>query len=666
MSRLSRRWWTSIAVNCVVLALFPVVVFSADPAEVAAGQATGQVAARSVKERFGSKSGLREAAINPLISSDSSLETVDGSRSFSAQLAFPSSKKFLEVFIQPGATGDLSTVILGEDINFDGSTDYSYRVPVPVSGVCANGIISCTPGTWDDCLHYRWVAGNSGKVAIQETSPDQLGGCYCINSNCGNNLVWNNPQIILRDLGGGAVGAAQQANSSFTISDIRLNDMTIAYYGQDTSRITSASGANNSGSPVATTFLTHPMAMQANVQNEVQSQAGDMSSLYSLVSGLDPQRQQSSCGIDRQIVLTKPSINDVIVPLGGTGAVQFCGPDCINVILGRIGNNYWSGHCDIFERYFRVFVKQPELIQSATIVHAKWDDYMQVWIDNYKVWSGPNNNFPPETAGRCELSTSWNRNPNVNVTSYFKRYGEINTKIRVSVSGEGEGYAFIHIRLKEDRCVVASSIINGCASLEGRTDCELQDEKVDGVQTFHNANPTSLTPLPSTRTLTQGNCTEAVTQDWWHKDRVYLCSNPSYDFTNAADRYGTVVDSISAGSSTYEDQVLREDGSWSHLNGSITLPDVGDFDECELACKTRRSREDSQATLYGTSNDYHTSTSSYDILYHSCVDGICPLEAGEEVLMDCQCLNEFAEAATVIQMLRQAGQDMICSDGVKK
>jgi len=364
-------------------------------------------------------------------------------------------------------------------------------------------------------------------------------------------------------------------------------------------------------------------------------------------------------------VLSKPTIDDVIIPLGGTGAVQYCGPDCINVILGRIGNNYWSGHCDIFEKYFRVFVKKPDLIQSATIVHAKWDDYMQVWIDNYKVWSGPNNNFPPETAGRCELSTSWNRNPNVNVTSYFKRAGEIKTKIRVSVSGEGEGYAFIHIRLKSDRCVVASSIVDGCASLEGRTDCDLQEEKVDGVQTFRNANPTSLTPLSSTRTLIQGSCTEDVTQDWWHKERTYFCSNPDYDFSNAAERYGKVVDSISTGSSTYEDQIL-EDGAWTNFSGSITLPEVGHFEECEPACKTRRQREDTQATLYGTSSQYQTNTSSYDILYHSCVDGTCPTESGEEVLVNCQCLNEFAEAATVIQMLRQAGQDMICSDGVAK
>lgn len=665
MSRLSGRWWTGIVANFVVLALFPVAAFSAATGEVAAGQAAGQTATQTIKDRFGSKTALRQNIINPLVSSGTPLQTIDGSTAFSAQLAFPSSKKFLEVFVQPGATGDLSTMIIGEDLDFDGTADYSYRVPVPVSGVCANGIISCTPGTWENCLNYRWTADSSGRVSLQDTFPDNLGGCYCINTGCGNNLVWNNAQVILQDLGGGVVGAVQQANSGFTISDVRLNNMTIAYYGQDTSRTTSATGVTSAGPPPETTFLNTPMTMPTSVQDLTQAQAGDPHSLYSLVSGIDTQKQQNSCEVNRQILLSKPNINDVIVPLGGTGAVQYCGPDCINVVLGQIGDNYWSGSCRIFEKDFRVYVKQPEMIQSATIVHAKWDDYMQVWIDNYKVWSGPNNNFPPETAGRCELSTSWNQNPNVNVTSYFKRPGEIKTKIRVSVTGGGEGYAFVRIKLKPDRCVVASSVVDGCAALDGRSDCDLQGEKVDGVQTFHNANPTSLTPLPSTRTLTQGNCTEDITQNWWRKERTYFCSSPAYDFSNAAARYGKVVDSISTGSSTYDDQILV-DGNWNSLSGSMTLPDVGSFGECEPACKTRRLREDTQATLSGTSIQYQTDTRSYDILYHTCVDGACPTETGEEILVNCQCLNEFAEAATVIQMLRTAGQDVICSDGVPK
>ncbi len=35
----------------------------------------------------------------------------------------------------------------------------------------------------------------------------------------------------------------------------------------------------------------------------------------------------------------------------------------------------------------------------------------------------------------------------------------------------------------------------------------------------------------------------------------------------------------------------------------------------------------------------------------------------EEMLKDCQCVNEFAEAALVMQSLRMGGQDLVCSSG---
>ncbi|MFM9578044.1 hypothetical protein, partial [Streptomyces turgidiscabies] len=66
-----------------------------------------------------------------------------------------------------------------------------------------------------------------------------------------------------------------------------------------------------------------------------------------------------------------------------------------------------------------------------------------------QVWNGPNNNFPPETGGKCELKTEWESTPNVDVTNIFKRQnrnGIVNFKIRVSVGGAGEGYGRIKLR----------------------------------------------------------------------------------------------------------------------------------------------------------------------------------------------------------------------------
>ncbi|MBE4620282.1 conjugal transfer mating pair stabilization protein TraN [Vibrio navarrensis] len=142
----------------------------------------------------------------------------------------------------------------------------------------------------------------------------------------------------------------------------------------------------------------------------------------------------------------------VVKHYDGPYNLKSCGEGCTELWIGRVGDNYWGGNCKIYEEFTRVQVSNPDAIVSATLEYAKWDDYMQVWVgksgQETKVWQGPNNNFPPETAGKCELSTSWERNPNVDVTPYFKNVNDgdvVTFKIRVSVTGNGEGFGRIKI-----------------------------------------------------------------------------------------------------------------------------------------------------------------------------------------------------------------------------
>lgn len=143
---------------------------------------------------------------------------------------------------------------------------------------------------------------------------------------------------------------------------------------------------------------------------------------------------------------------DIIEHVSGPSSLQSCGEGCFDLWIGQIGDNYWAGTCKVYEQAITVRVSDPKAITSAVLNYTKWDDYMQVWLNTDKVWAGPNNNFPPETAGACELSTSWQVDPNVNVTTSFTELDpdeEIAFKIRVSVTGRGEGYAKIRIRYQQ-------------------------------------------------------------------------------------------------------------------------------------------------------------------------------------------------------------------------
>lgn len=193
----------------------------------------------------------------------------------------------------------------------------------------------------------------------------------------------------------------------------------------------------------------------------------------------------------------------------GIGAVVSCGHDCIDVWIGRIGDNYWSGYCSIFEERVTFHVDNPAAITSAVIEHAKWDDHIQIHVRGSKVWNGPYEDFPPETGNPeefmpCELGRNWEVNPNVDVTGALRAGGDVEFRIRVSVTGRGEGYARMRIRFDPSRlvysdvwtssqnvarlgmvdpgfCTASVSCAdmppldgNGCANIEGNTVCPWQ------------------------------------------------------------------------------------------------------------------------------------------------------------------------------------------------
>lgn len=145
--------------------------------------------------------------------------------------------------------------------------------------------------------------------------------------------------------------------------------------------------------------------------------------------------------------------------LGGDGGIQSCGDGCIDVFVGKVGNDYLHGNCTVFEQEVQFQVDNGAAITSAVLAEAKYDDYLQILVNGTKVWQGPNGNFPPETAGACDLQTSWDQSPNVDMTSTFQANGLLTFKLRISVGGGGEGYARVHILFDTHKLVTLDNWI---------------------------------------------------------------------------------------------------------------------------------------------------------------------------------------------------------------
>ena len=162
--------------------------------------------------------------------------------------------------------------------------------------------------------------------------------------------------------------------------------------------------------------------------------------------GLVDCEDEQDCGAcAMQCTITHSYEASFIETLDGAGLLEPCGVGCADLWVGQIGDNYWSGNCSIYEQDALINVSSPTAIKSAILERAKWDDYMQIYLNGAMAWTGPNGNFPPETGGDCELSTSWDTAPGTDLTSYFAIAGQIQFRIRVSVTGGGEGYARIRL-----------------------------------------------------------------------------------------------------------------------------------------------------------------------------------------------------------------------------
>ena len=119
---------------------------------------------------------------------------------------------------------------------------------------------------------------------------------------------------------------------------------------------------------------------------------------------------------------------------------------------------------------------------------------------------------------------------------------------------------------------------------------------------------------------------------------------------------------------TYKDAPRDANGNIISTSGSADLSQaskIGSY-ACEQACKTRRPKQNTQASLSGTDNMYQNNTLSYDFLYYQCNNGVCPAGAGETILKNCQCIDDFAESVSIMSALAAAGKDIICSSGIKQ
>ena len=107
-----------------------------------------------------------------------------------------------------------------------------------------------------------------------------------------------------------------------------------------------------------------------------------------------------------------------------------------------------------------------------------------------------------------------------------------------------------------------------------------------------------------------------------------------------------------------------EDGQFTTSTGELNIKDHRPISQCQNVCKTKKEAYQDEVTVSGVTGSSVKNPMTYDFFYYTCTtDNTCPAGDGEEIIQQCQCINDFTEATVLMQAMRQAGKDAICSSG---
>lgn len=610
--------------------------------------------ARSAAEAARAKSSDSDALLRNYVTPGMSGEpvtTVDDSRTFTPKLSCQTSATMLEVLVQPAASGDLSRVTISRDRDLDGAFDSQQTLPMPISGLCANGVISCQPGTWSQCRYFRWDVDAASALKLSEGEMSDLSGCYCINNSCGTNLAIGNLPTVLKDLGGGMIGAITTADPRIGVAEARTEGPVISYVGAQTTACAASPAVGQ------TAYRTAPTTIQADAAGSAASNS-IFQALAASPAGTGKVEQTRSCSVEREVTVRSWDYDDIVAASGQFQSVTSCGTGCR---IYRIGG---TGNCNDPPATYtaRFTATRPERITSARITTIQTADWLQARVDGTPVaYAGKRpwltNALP---SGDCGVGDNYSAFPNYDFSAALK---SSTTAIDARIRATGDhksGYLEVQIQV-DTSCETSERLVDLCSGYAADTHCRMKDETVDGVTTFANGVGTGLRPLAQTKLFGSASCTLQLTRDFFLRERRYACmldtgSPQAPDLSRGAYIIDHSTETLLA------DQVLAPDGSHVASTRPFTLPDRGSVAACEAVCKTWAPKVNTGAAPAGVVASRQNDPAGWDTFYHACSDrDVCPTGPGEEIVSACGCLDDFPEAVVMMQMVRLSGADLACT-----
>lgn len=673
-------WNFCLAVHC---GLCCTLAWSSTPfqSDVGAGKDAAMSVGRDAATAYGSERAINSRVVTPMTSSTGTLITIDGQTSFSAPLQCSASEAFLSATLQPLPSGDVRIVTLAQDKDLDGTVDVSYTVPKHISGVCANGFVSCNSGTWDNCDFYLWQAAADATLSYTASPIENLGNCYCVNNSCGKGLAWSNMNEVISDVAGGIVGAITTAVPELVVTNTLVTDSEIRLFAQNsqTCELHSGQGIGLSGATsnsyvrALSGLSGSPQGLSGTASSTAESNTF-LASLLSSNANTVGQMEHAQCTVARDIQLFEEIdlLDNLTLDIGiGVRRCDDCSYTVEFDLLNGTSRLVSSRNIDV--NYEAISVHEPLDYEELCGANGQWlglesQTLARPYVST-NIWQGHGFNEPAQVQLGINVCPSCINNWNAEVKTPSC---ENNLKLSFTFSADTHksrlrgsffviGTTLDLPPIEKVRCaLLPDTIADGCTALESNDQCMILGETVDSVVTVRDRQATYLSPLPSMRRIEGSRCGFDVTRDWWKKDRTYACTE---DQPRDIDLSRIAYIESNSTSTEFADRRTSPEGVVSYSTGDLGISDFAPVSECQQVCKTRIPSVRDQISITGPVSEPRNLPEVYDYFYRACSAGTCPASDGEEVVTACQCMDNFAEATAIMLAMKNAGSDVICSTG---
>jgi len=149
-------------------------------------------------------------------------------------------------------------------------------------------------------------------------------------------------------------------------------------------------------------------------------------------------------------------------------------------------------------------------------------------------------------------------------------------------------------------------------------------------------------------------------------DPVNEIKENTNEFAATRDRTDQITSTTTAASDSSSTTLYYEDDLGAHTTPLENEDTYGEFTPCEKACKVKRTTKDTQASTAGHTALFRFNISEADFALRKCEKDSCQLEPGDEIEVDCSCVNEFNTVFPLMALLEGAARTVICSSGVKQ